>query len=210
MRSTAFYLRSLGFAPSRQLARKTTHPSATNRGHGGFTLIELLVVIGIIALLIGILMPSLASVRKESRKTVCKAQLQQIGYAVRMYLNTNKGRYPQAPALPSINLLGHPPLTENLAPYIGNEQRVFQCPADETLFPTEGISYFYYTELGERKVTDTTFYKVYQDMTRVPIAWDADHFHGGSLPFNWLFIDGHVEHFLDAGKTQATPAAEGQ
>jgi prepilin-type processing-associated H-X9-DG protein len=151
-------------------------------------------------MLIGILMPSLAGVRKEARKTACKAQLQQLGNAVRMYHDTNKGKYPNAPALPSVNLSGYPPLTDHLTPYLSNDKRAFQCPADETLFPVEGISYFYYTELGERKLTDTTFYKIYQDITKVPVCWDADHFHGGNLPFNWLFVDGHVEHFLDAAQ----------
>jgi prepilin-type N-terminal cleavage/methylation domain-containing protein len=45
----------------------------------GFTLIELLVVISIIALLMAILMPSLAKVKELARRTVCGAQFKQIG-----------------------------------------------------------------------------------------------------------------------------------
>ncbi len=50
-----------------------------------FTLIELLVVIAIIALLISILLPALAAARRAGRKTVCMANLQQLGRAHHEY-----------------------------------------------------------------------------------------------------------------------------
>jgi len=43
----------------------------------GFTLIELLVVIAIIALLLAILMPALARVRKQAKAVVCQIRLKQ-------------------------------------------------------------------------------------------------------------------------------------
>jgi len=57
----------------------------------GFTLIELLVVMVIIALLIGLLLPALARVREEARKTQCKANLRQVGYALMIYAQDNHG-----------------------------------------------------------------------------------------------------------------------
>ncbi len=60
----------------------------------GFTLVELLVVIAIIALLLSILMPSLAAARKQAQKVVCGAQERQWGVALAAYASTNNNFFP--------------------------------------------------------------------------------------------------------------------
>ncbi|MHA1471277.1 MAG: type II secretion system protein, partial [Candidatus Asgardarchaeia archaeon] len=60
----------------------------------GFTLIELLVVIAIIALLVSILMPALAKAREMARRIVCASQQRDVGLAIAMYENENKGSAP--------------------------------------------------------------------------------------------------------------------
>jgi len=64
------------------------HPSAAHRP-SGFTLIELLVVIATIALLMGILLPTLHRVRKQARAVVCRSNLRQWQIALKAYTSSS-------------------------------------------------------------------------------------------------------------------------
>ncbi|MEO6434684.1 MAG: type II secretion system protein [Tepidisphaeraceae bacterium] len=60
----------------------------------GFTLIELLVVVGIIAILVAILLPTLAKARQQATRTQCASNLRQWGIGLRAYAANNRNAFP--------------------------------------------------------------------------------------------------------------------
>jgi len=63
------------------------------QGGEGFTLIELLVVIAIIAILAGMLLPTLGRAKESGRGAVCKNNMRQLGLGMLMYAEDNREHY---------------------------------------------------------------------------------------------------------------------
>ena len=62
----------------------------TRRSRCAFTLVELLVVIGIIAIMVGILLPTLSRARKAAQTTQCLSNIRQLNMALSLYIQANK------------------------------------------------------------------------------------------------------------------------
>ena len=97
----------------------------------GFTLVELLVVIGIIALLIGILMPALSKAREQANATKCGANLHSMGIAMTMYTQQYNA-YPGHASIVAGRTAAIWPTRLRL--FTNKDQGIFHCPSQEAGF----------------------------------------------------------------------------
>jgi prepilin-type N-terminal cleavage/methylation domain-containing protein/prepilin-type processing-associated H-X9-DG protein len=103
------------------------------KSNQAFTLVELLVVIGIIAVLISILLPALGRAREQGLNVKCAANLRQLGTAMLMYIQDNKGYVPKAyyptskpdPAVSSVGLYWF----DQLAKYMSIPSAWYKAPS---------------------------------------------------------------------------------
>lgn len=141
----------------------------SNHKHRAFTLVELLVVIGIIAVLIGILIPVVARVQVNARRTACMSNLREIGNFFQLYLNENKQRVPRMHTMPSMpEIMDAPTMAEVFQPYLKGATKVFSCPADHIMNGTSvvnGTTYETYFDKDQASYQYNPFFNAFT-------AWD--------------------------------------
>lgn len=122
------------------------HPSSFRRR--AFTLVELLVVVGIIAVLVALLMPSLAAARQQARSVTCKSNVRQIAMACQMYANEQKYWIGFTNGIDRKVLL-YPYLQQGQNNADLNDRDVWHCPSN--LHPDEAASYGFNPVLNYKK-----------------------------------------------------------
>src|SRR5437763_15670146 len=75
------------------MSNRSILPRSPRRTYAGraFSLITLTVVIGIIAVLIGLLMPTLSKGRAQAKSVQCQSNLRQLGVMLQTHVNDNNG-----------------------------------------------------------------------------------------------------------------------
>jgi prepilin-type N-terminal cleavage/methylation domain-containing protein len=185
----------------------------------GFTIVEMLVVVGVIGVLVGLVVPTLAMFRAEARSTECLSNLRQLFVAVDTWRQQHQDSLPYAAPLPL------PPgqqsfvvgLPERLKFIIKPEFSVWRCPSDNTDdSETLGTSYSYVAGafmLLEPPLVFNDTHTIESDearlervtrlitlryssgyLRRLPLLADNGgyHLHGDRDPHNAVFIDGNA------------------
>jgi prepilin-type processing-associated H-X9-DG protein len=181
----------------------------TTRRTSAFTLVELLVVIGIIALLIALLLPTLSKAREQSKRTACLSNLRSLGQALYLYAHDQKD------FLPNHNKPGvyydydgsNSAMVAFYGGWVKKMPVVFWCPSDRNPPQNDIVTADHDLPDSARRSYEFFFCwfppeygpKLTRFRGRAPLAWDVDGGASVGKAFNHkgganvVFADGHAE-----------------
>ena len=181
----------------------------------GFTLIELLISIGIIAVLIGILVPALTAARARGRRTACSSNLKQVGLGLRSYLDGNNDIFPYASDMPSVDPapIGFPGpgggsnpqpidptsvkpifIADVLLTHVGNMNKTFACPSDVGDFertPPNSMKPYFQTEKTSYQYRTRLGGMTAAEWVRQRAQFTGIHYNENT---GWIFADYNAFH----------------
>lgn len=177
------------------------------RNRRAFTLVELLVVIGVIAVLIALLLPSIARAREQSHRLKCLANLRSLGQAMYLYAGDFHDRLPNGNFPGDGNPVNGDQVLVSLADRYDLPPAVFHCPSDQDPVPRQITNNYLLVADSARVSYD--FYSIYWIpelgplLTRLrgqaPLAWDLgvsstpnEMQNHGIAGGNVVYADGHA------------------
>ncbi|MGN6505833.1 MAG: type II secretion system protein [Tepidisphaeraceae bacterium] len=185
--------------------------SKIHRTSKGFTLVELLVVIGIIAVLIAILLPSLRKANLQAKKVVCESNLRQIFNYMVMYCNNNKGfMFPVGNKLANGD---YQTLGTNVMPHQRWPVALFDIKIPSPLpYPDDKAAYDSANAAATSSGDLTNFFATYDPKPFTPKIMlcpvDIDPYEGHSYVVNQQLVENdHLVRF-SGGNTGGRPLAE--
>jgi prepilin-type processing-associated H-X9-DG protein len=176
--------------------------------------VELLVVVGIIAVLIGLLLPALTKARSQAKLVACQSNMRQIGQALQIYLNDWQGWI--FPPMRGYSIGNEAERWPNFVfkPPVWNPP-IMLCPSD--LEPAAEHSYLLNSHLAEKQIkfssknlggksssdvvvmgekqSDANDY--YMDIGENFGALVEPYRHGVQVGSNYLYMDFHVGPIRD-------------